>query len=151
MTTRDRKRADRERKATERAERKLLGIPEPALLDKAVVDALRDALGRRRWRVVRRKADGSILEIVPSLHGVLYLTRTALLARGLNRAAIDAAIRDRLRTVDDGEQCAPPAAQPSRISEFKTDAAAETAPSGLDAHVQAALDAMLWGRDQAET
>ncbi|MGF9764308.1 hypothetical protein AAII07_55330 [Microvirga sp. 0TCS3.31] len=149
-SSRNRRKSDRERKATERAERKRAGIPEQATLDRALVDALRDALGRRRWRVVRRNAHGGILEIVPSLHGVVYLTRKALLARGLNREAIDDAIRERLRTVNGREQCAPPAAQPSQISEFKTDDAAETAPSGLDAHIQAALDAMLWGRDQAE-
>jgi hypothetical protein len=152
-TTRDRRKADRERKQAEREARKAAGIPEPAVLDKALVDALRDALGRRRWRVVRRRPDGSVLEIVPSLHGLVYLTRRALLARpGLNRVAIDAAIRERLRTVDDRNRCAPSApqaAQPSQVTDLKTQTPMETAPSGLDADIQAALDAMLWGEDGA--
>ncbi len=151
--TRDRRKADRERKQAERQARREAGIPEPQLLDKVLVDALRDALSRRRWRIVRRRTDGSILEIVPSLHAVVFLTRKALLARGLNRAAVDDAIRERLRTVTEEEQCAPlapQAAQPSQIASLKTKPPTETAPSGLDADIQAALDAMLWGRDQAE-
>lgn len=149
-TTRDRRKADRDRKALERKARREAGLPDPALLDKILVDALREC-------VVIGLGHGGLptdprVKLKFELRDVLKRALRDLGRREYDKRACASVIAARLAPVD-GSHPLPPAPQaeaPSQVAGLKTQAPTETAPSGLDADVQAALDAMLWGEDGSD-
>jgi hypothetical protein len=139
-STRDRKKADRERKAAEREARRKAGIPEPQLLDKILVDSLRDCV------VIGLGHPDRPDPVVQSRFKLRELMQRALRdlgRRGYDKRACVPLIAARLAPVD-GAQTLPPvpqAARPvSQVAELKTEPPERLAPSGHDASIQAMLD-----------
>jgi hypothetical protein len=154
-STRDRRKADRERKAAERRARKEAGLPDPAVLDRIIVDSFRDDMYRRR-------PDTGVRDVVVwtgvLVKEVMRRARLELLRRGHTQEVVDGVLTARL--VPPSEPVIPEAirlsAQLTKMGQGGTvqqppvapaDAPpvpAQTALSGHDADVQAALDALLW-------
>ncbi len=100
VSTADRRKSDRERKAVERAERKRIGVPDPVVLDRVIVNALRDCvligLGHDD-----RPAEVHLVRF--RLKDVLRKAQEEYQARGLNGGACEAAILQRLAPLNGGQ------------------------------------------------
>jgi hypothetical protein len=138
-STHERKQADRKRKAAERDARRKAGIPEPQLLDKILVDSLRDCV------VIGLGHPDRPDPVVKSRFKLRELMQRALrdlARRGYDKRACMPVIAARLAPLE-GSQTLPPVpqtSQPSKVAELKTEPPERPAPSEHDASIQAMLD-----------
>lgn len=151
-----RRRSDRDRKRAERQARRDAGLPDPALLNRLMVDALRDSVYRRR--------DTSALDAVVwshvALKDVFKRARAELRRRGHTKEASNAAIMQRFMAASASDTL-PAVKHPLQTKTGQADTAAqrpmfwitevlvptETPSSGQDVDIQTILDDLLWSRE----
>lgn len=154
-STKERRKSDRDRKADERRLRREAGIPEPALLDRVIVDALREivvvGLGHADLR------PDPVVQARFQLRELMQRAIRDLGRRGYNTRACAPVIAARFlmpTSVHTVPVDAPPTA-PSQIADLKTDEPVEVmveeaAPDRLSPDVQRMLDdlARAWAPGQ---
>ncbi len=151
----DRRRADRERKAAERKARREAGLPDPIVLDRVLVDALRDTVYRRR---PGRDVHDVVVWTYANFKEVIRRARQELRRRGHTKEAANTAITARFMTASVTDvlppaqhsieprtelPCSVPKSPPPPPA-ATPEAPVEVASSGHDHDIQQILDTLLW-------